>query len=113
MKPSTNAVRKQPDNHVVVVNAHTRELEALEDEQLTMPGMGGPTSPTLDVAEIESTWNEREQRGSQTIFHGATVNNADPSIERLIHLLTNEDTAELHERQLAVLRRVCKVRQRG
>ncbi|CAN0515751.1 unnamed protein product, partial [Ectocarpus sp. 12 AP-2014] len=35
------------------------------------------------------------------------------NLERLIQLLTNEDTAEIAERQLVVLRQVCKVRQRG
>lgn len=34
-------------------------------------------------------------------------------LKRLIRLFTNEDTAEIVERQLVVLRQVCKVRQRG
>lgn len=34
-------------------------------------------------------------------------------LERLIRLLTNENTAEISERQLVVLRQVCKTRQRG
>jgi len=34
-------------------------------------------------------------------------------LERLIRLFTNEDTAEITDRQLVVLRQVCKVRQRG
>lgn len=34
-------------------------------------------------------------------------------LERLIRLFTNEDTADIAERQLVVLRQVCKIRQRG
>lgn len=44
---------------------------------------------------------------------GGGVGGGNNDLERLIRLFTNEDTAEIAERQLVVLRQVCKGRQRG
>lgn len=61
------------------------------------------------------TWDESCKDGpdASTAAFNSGGGSGSSDLERLIRLLTNEDTAQISERQLVVLRQVCKTRQRG
>lgn len=64
------------------------------------------------------TWDETLKNGFAASTPALNVGGSDEGgggsdLERLIRLFTNEDTADITERQLVVLRQVCKIRQRG
>lgn len=78
--------------------------------------MGATASPREEAATGVPTLEEELNVGTVTADGGTLVHAegcGDSDLKRLVRLLTNEDTAELSDRQLVVLRRVCKVRQRG
>ncbi|CAN0019694.1 unnamed protein product [Ectocarpus fasciculatus] len=83
--------------------------------------MSGPQDSTTAAAGRAPSWDESYHKGSfgqDSSASLAALNTGDggggtSNLERLIRLFTNEDTAEIAERQLVVLRQVCKVRQRG
>lgn len=67
---------------------------------------------------VDATWDGSCKVGPGAATEGPGPHNGDggsgnSDLERLIRLLTNEDTAEISDRQLVVLRQVCKTRQRG
>lgn len=77
------------------------------------PAVGEPVESTVGGA---LKWDESGKGGPDALTavpKNGGGGNGNSDLERLIRLLTNEDTAEISERQLVVLRQVCKTRQRG
>lgn len=68
--------------------------------------VGGALAPGENLPKSDSA-------GSPAALNDAGGGDGSNDLERLIRLFTNEDTAAITERQLVVLRQVCKVRQRG
>lgn len=80
----------------------------------TRPGVR--EQPVTATGGGARTWDESckdEPDTSTAVLNDGGGGNGNIDLERLIRLLTNEDTAGISERQLVVLRQVCKVRQRG
>lgn len=76
------------------------------------PGVPEPVAATVGGA---LTWDEScngEPDAPKAAVNGGG-SNGNVDLDRLVRLLTNEDTAGISERQLVVLRQVCKTRQRG
>lgn len=79
-----------------------------------MPEVDAAASPTPEGATRGSVWEVGERAVSLKEDGAVNVGGcADGDLDLLIRLLTHEDTADLAQRQLVVLRRVCKLRRRG
>lgn len=85
------------------------------DKMAERPAVRGPDVDANVGGAL--TWDEGCKDGpdaSTAAFNsGSGSGSGSSDLERLIRLLTNEDTAQISERQLVVLRQVCKTRQRG
>lgn len=79
--------------------------------------MGFAASAGSDEKALGSTWGGRTKADSRKLENPVVYdfrdNDGVGDLERLVRLLTHPETAGLSERQLVVLKRVCKVRQQG
>lgn len=84
-----------------------------------MPAMGYVSTPgPIDKVLASplggySKGDSRRLLGNGPCIDGSAGIKGVGDLEKAVHLLTHEDTAELTNRQLVVLNRVCKVCKRG
>ncbi len=78
-----------------------------------MPNTPAPPDAVGGGLAWDENLHKSDPAGSPAALKDAGGGDGSSDLERLIRLFTNEDTAEINERQLVVLRQVCKVRPRG